>query len=981
MGFAQDRGTDSEEIAFVEGQKRALVIGISEYSSESLKLKVADNDARLFRDYLSNVEKIPDKDIAYLENEQANATSISNELEKLLNVSGKGDEIYIYFAGHGDVVKKYNRDTGFLLAYDANAGRNYFGVGGVIPLEDLNLVVNSITEKEAKVILVLDACHSGFAHEAGAKNNLKTLSNNTNFQFATKLLSCAPNQVSKESLDLGHGYFTYYLVLGLMGAADIDVQDHNLIYDELKDYLNTSVKGETNNLQGPRLITQDDYEIFKTIKPENKKIALEIENDGSQLRTAIANARGVRSSSKTNDEVIDNELYSAFNSALRDKNYFGSNTSALEVLNEAQTSTAISEDIKNRMRFSLVQKLSTSANLLINTYTSGAAVLPKGSVFRDNAKYLQICLELLGKDNLQYQRFYTSQLFLEAYTIIRNKKYAEYPKAKTKLKEAIALEPKAAYIHNALGVIYNYEENYSKSLKHHRLAAELIPTWSYPVNSIGNNYLDKYEFNKAIDYYNLALKLNSDNATPYNNLGVVNDRMNSAKRAEEYYLKVLKFNPNNVTTLINLGYKNKDKGNIKEALKLFERAIQLDSTYVRGYYAMSQLILDEHLSNLDARTYLDKAIDLEPYYAKGYDIYGDYYRRYIKSPSAIQKADSLYKIAEKLDPHYADSYYGQALTNQKDNDKGLKHLLRGIEINPDRITPLYNTAVFYENNLDNENTAITYYNKVLDLNPYHLPSYKQLIKIKTRANKKEEAFALSDSIIGFNSNSPDAYNIKGNLFFMFEDYKKAISCYNTAIQLDSTFTKSYVNLAYSYLQLDEFKKARIHYIKANELNPYKHKLSTFNSLITSKSRTIKTTDDSNEKTKLLETSVIDNPSLKSNFNLAKHYYLIGDSEKAKVLCGSILTTVDSKSWAVKFNELAIKIHIDLGNIEKAKFHKAAFLKSSSRINPIIEVLLLKLDNKINEAKAKQNAIDALYLRPSYLEKTFSKQSIDILNTI
>ena len=64
------------------------------------------------------------------------------------------------------------------------------------------------------------------------------------------MTSSSANEVSQESDKLGHGYFTYYLIEGLKGAADIG-NDGEVDVDEVYQYLNMRVAEATNGSQHP----------------------------------------------------------------------------------------------------------------------------------------------------------------------------------------------------------------------------------------------------------------------------------------------------------------------------------------------------------------------------------------------------------------------------------------------------------------------------------------------------------------------------------------------------------------------------------------------------------------------------------------------------------------------------------------------------------------------------------------------------------
>jgi hypothetical protein len=141
-GFGADSygGGLADQLMGDSGKRKvALVVGVSNYSSESLRLKYADRDARLFRDYLAEVRKFPGPNIFFLPDSLATAGKIYNLVLSMMEVLMPGDELVIYFAGHGDV-QKINRpgssfSEAFLLAWDASGSRNYKGAGGVVAIK------------------------------------------------------------------------------------------------------------------------------------------------------------------------------------------------------------------------------------------------------------------------------------------------------------------------------------------------------------------------------------------------------------------------------------------------------------------------------------------------------------------------------------------------------------------------------------------------------------------------------------------------------------------------------------------------------------------------------------------------------------------------------------------------------------------------------------------------------------------------------
>ena len=885
FGFGQDeaRGSIAKNISpATNGVKRALIVGISDYQSDAMKLNFADDDAAFFKDYLSNVEQIPDSRLAYLTDDEAISFNIMVELKKLMTESQAGDTVYLFFAGHGDVVDDFGDEEGFLLAADVNEDRNYYGTQGVVPLKIINRVITKVTEKGAKVILVLDACRSGFLYKEGAQKNLETFNNN--FQNSTKFLSCGPDQLSYESKEIGHGFFTYYLVLGLMGAADHIVQDNKIQYFELEMFLDSNVKLETNDKQVPVVWNQKATDVFREITPFDKEFALNEIKNSSNVKNALA-SRGVSEVTEASESITENLVVQQFNEALSAQNYYGNNESALEVFYRGEKENLVAAEVSNRMRYTIVNALSSNAQLLINTYIGGAEVLPNGDTFISRAKDLEICLSLLDIDDFGYDRFLTSKLFLEAYSVIRSRNYSNYPLAKKKLEEALVIEDRAAYIHNALGIILNHEEQYELAQKHYDKAKELIPTWSFPVNNSGGNFLDKYQYRKAKNNYEKALELKGSYGTALNNLGVVSERQGEYHKAEFYYLRAKEVEQESATAIRNLGNLYRNRGNIRKAITFYKEALAKDSLDVYTYYSYSDLLNDNNINTEKAESLLKKAIKLEPYFSRGHAEYADLLRRYPRNENSLKEADSLYDFAIKNDPFYAWGYAGRAWLyhKQKQTDKALASFHKGIDVNSYKARPYYYLANYYGDGLKNNMKAEEYYKKAIAIDSFYLPAYEKLVSIYYKTDKTDKSLALINDLLKWNSDAPDAFNLLGRTYFARQEYNKAIDAFNQTLEIDSTYAKGYTNLSYSLAQTGNYKEAAVAFKSANKFNPYKNNVSTFVDLLLNEARKMNRENLSNDAEDLLVIANSMEFNLKSNFALAEHYYLNDESERANEL--------------------------------------------------------------------------------------------------
>jgi len=218
-------------LSFAQDQRYALVIGITGYPHfpQSKRLKFADDDAKLFYDFIMTKEggSFPSVNIRRLYNHEAKRENIIKEINWLRKRVEFEDLVYIFFAGHGWVDN--NTGLAYFMPYDADP--NYPEDKGFRTdrfVEMLRIQINS-----KYLILFTDACHSGSVYSSGSArggiNNI-TWAFNKAWKEAFKgvdaicmaFLASSSNQRSYEDPNLGggHGLFSWYLVEGMQGASD-----------------------------------------------------------------------------------------------------------------------------------------------------------------------------------------------------------------------------------------------------------------------------------------------------------------------------------------------------------------------------------------------------------------------------------------------------------------------------------------------------------------------------------------------------------------------------------------------------------------------------------------------------------------------------------------------------------------------------------------------------------------------------------------
>ncbi|MBK8558212.1 MAG: caspase family protein [Lewinellaceae bacterium] len=224
----------------VKGKTLALVVGISEYKDPGIKdLQYADKDAMAFAQYLKT-RKSPADSIRLLTNEKATLAAINDGIDWLYKSAQPEDLIFIYFACHGDVEKQTPWQLGYLLAYDTpfNNYRNF-----AVRVEDINDMVLTLSSfKDARVVLITDACRSGKLAGSGARgSSLTTEALEKQANNEVRITACKSDQESQEGAwGGGHGVFSYYLINGLMGLADQE-NNREVTLEELRYYVKPQV--------------------------------------------------------------------------------------------------------------------------------------------------------------------------------------------------------------------------------------------------------------------------------------------------------------------------------------------------------------------------------------------------------------------------------------------------------------------------------------------------------------------------------------------------------------------------------------------------------------------------------------------------------------------------------------------------------------------------------------------------------------------
>jgi hypothetical protein len=234
-----------------------VVIGINKYKNFP-SLKYAVNDAREFYRYLTEVNQVPKDHVWLILDEEATLDKFRSTLGTVLRRSaGKDDTVIIFLAGHGATEQDPSSPDGdglekYILPYNADPKDLY---ASALPMSEVARIFQRISSE--RLVFIGDTCYSGASggrtiFAGGTRANVSGAFLDRLSQGKGRVIITASdaNEVSAEKDELKHGIFTFYLLEGLRGKADLD-KDGVITVDELYRYVSMKVPPATGQNQHP----------------------------------------------------------------------------------------------------------------------------------------------------------------------------------------------------------------------------------------------------------------------------------------------------------------------------------------------------------------------------------------------------------------------------------------------------------------------------------------------------------------------------------------------------------------------------------------------------------------------------------------------------------------------------------------------------------------------------------------------------------
>lgn len=362
-------------------------------------------------------------------------------------------------------------------------------------------------------------------------------------------------------------------------------------------------------------------------------------------------------------------------------------------------------------------------------------------------------------------------------------------------------------------------------------------------------YFQEQNWQKAIAACKNALEIAPDTAEAYKVLGNVLQRQGRKAEALGVYAKALALNPNSAAVYANLGSFHAEQKNWRQALDYYQQAVILDPDLAGAYRSLAQ-IWEELGDTQQALECFCRAVNLNPasltseeYFSFGKELYQQgkikeasiFYTQGVKlNPYAEKELILLVQMLEELEEWQQAVIYYQQLISLPDTDednqgpakvlKPIKNLLSRSKSKlksqgaiaketPRAIPPSASNVVPHllpETAREHSSPEMKLLSKQLKTPLNLLQSNSNIVSLPAPKNvpnpvKQED--------------SAGSLNNLGSAYAQKQQWAKAISCYQQAVQLDSNFGKSYRNLARVHSKLGDRHKAALYWYEAFTVEP------------------------------------------------------------------------------------------------------------------------------------------------------------------
>lgn len=237
----------------------AIIIGIQNYKRLG-KADFANKDAQKFYEYAYRALGIPKDRIKILTDADADQAAFLKSFRNWLPLYVKKNktEVFVFYSGHG--LPSPDGKSLYFLPYGVD--QDLLDETAI----DQRKIVAAIQATQPKsVTMFIDSCYSGLSKTGDIllSGSKPVTLKNSDMDYPTGftvMTASAPDQISSSSTELQHGIFSFYLMKGMEGDADLD-DDKKITVGEMQKFLLDNIQLRAmslNRKQTPQVVGDTD---------------------------------------------------------------------------------------------------------------------------------------------------------------------------------------------------------------------------------------------------------------------------------------------------------------------------------------------------------------------------------------------------------------------------------------------------------------------------------------------------------------------------------------------------------------------------------------------------------------------------------------------------------------------------------------------------------------------------------------------------
>lgn len=337
--------------------------------------------------------------------------------------------------------------------------------------------------------------------------------------------------------------------------------------------------------------------------------------------------------------------------------------------------------------------------------------------------------------------------------------------------------------------------------------------------AVANEALENAQFNKALALADSAARRAPEAAEPLFLKGLVYSRTLRWKEAEEAYRQVLERDPDFPGVWNNMGNNAVWHGAYREALSYYYNEVELEPA-PKPWSGIGRIYRE--LGAIDSAQYaFERAIDLDSSFVPAYLSYA----RLMEDEGEYERALTLTEQAAALEPEAAEVQYmlGSLLAQMGREEEAVAHLETVTETWPWHTESHYKlgqalqrlgreeesrSVLAKAEDLWQQQADVTAYQKSLTTDPDNPYAHAALATAFRMAGRYDEAIRTYQVALSLDPDNQEFKNNLASLYFLQKDTTAAIQTYHQILEQDPEMVEVWVNLGILYALTREKAAAR-----------------------------------------------------------------------------------------------------------------------------------------------------------------------------